>query len=98
MKIRWDDYVSNVEVLRRAGTDSNEATLPSIQLHWTWHMLRTENGCNSKQLLHGELKRRKRRVGGQKLRYKNIVKQHLKAADIDNWEELAVKTVHIYIQ
>ena len=95
MKIKWDDYISNVEVLRRAGMDSIEATLASIQLRWTGHVLRMENGRIPKQLLYGELERGKRKVGGQKLRYKDVVKRHLKAADIDvnSWEELATDRI-----
>ena len=38
MKIKWDDYVSNAEVLSRAGIDSIEATMASIQLRSEWRM------------------------------------------------------------
>ena len=91
MKTKWSDYVSNVEVLRRAGLDSIEATLATMQLRWTGHVVRMQDHRIPKQLMYGELEEGKRRVGGQKLRYKDVVKRHLKAADIDvnSWEELA---------
>ena len=95
MKIKWSDRVSNVEVLRRAGLDSIEATLATMQLRWTGHVVRMENNRIPKQLLYGELEEGKRRVGGQKLRYKDVVKRHLKAANIDvnSWEELAADRI-----
>ena len=54
-------------------------------------MLRMENGRVLKQLLYGELGRGERRSGAKKLYYKDVVKQNLKATDIDvdRWEELA---------
>ena len=42
-----------------------------------------ENDRYFKQLLYGELEGRKRRLGGQKLLYYDVVKPHLKAAYID---------------
>ena len=50
-----------------------------------------ENGRVLKQLLYGELGRGERRSGAKKLYYKDVVKQNLKATDIDvdRWEELA---------
>ena len=91
MKIKWDDYVPNVEVLRRAGLESVEATLAASQLRWTGHVVRMDDSRIPKALLYGELVNGRRRVGGQKLRYRDVMKRHLKAMDIptDNWEELA---------
>ena len=91
MKIKWNDYIPNVEVLQRANMDSIEATLATTQLRWTGHVLRMNEERVPKQLLYGELERGKRRVGGQKLRYRDVVKRHLKSADInvEGWEALA---------
>ena len=91
MKIKWSDYVSNVEVLRRAGLDSVEAVLTTMQLRWTGHVVRMEDDRIPKQLLYGELAEGKRKVGGQKLRYKDVQKRHLKAMNIvvNSWEQLA---------
>ena len=91
MRIKWSDYVSNVEVLRRAGLDSIEAVIATTQLRWTGHVIRMADDRIPKKLLYGELEQGKRKVGGQKLRYKDVIKRHLKAAEIEtnNWEDLA---------
>ena len=43
-------------------------------------------------VFYGELTKGKRLRGGQRLRYKDVVKQHLKATHItvDHWETLAL--------
>ena len=91
MKIKWDDFVSDVEVLRRAGLESVEAGLAATQLRWTGHVVRMNEKRIPKITLYGELARGSRKVGGQKLRYRDVVKRHLKAMDIEvgTWEELA---------
>ena len=91
MKIKWDDFVSDVEVLRRAGLESVEAGLAATQLRWTGHVVRMNEERIPKIALYGELARGSRKVGGQKLRYRDVVKRHLKAMDIEvgTWEELA---------
>ena len=53
--------------------DAIEATLASFQLSWTGYLLREENVCMPKQPLYGKLGRRKRRVRGQKFRFKGTV-------------------------
>ena len=51
-------------------------------------MLRIDDDRIPKQLLYEELEDVKRKVGGQKHRYKYVVKRHLKAAvmEFNNWE------------
>ena len=43
-------------------------------------------------LLYGELRNGSWKVGGQKLRYKDVIKRHLKAMAIptERWEELVM--------
>ena len=91
MKIKWDDFVSNVEVLRRAGLESIETTLAASQLRWAGHLVRMDDSRIPKMLLYGELASGRRKAGGQKLRYKDVLKRHLKAMDVttEGWEELA---------
>ena len=91
MKIKWSDRISNVEVLKRANMDSIEALLATTQLRWAGHVIRMKEDRIPKQLLYGELERGKRRVGGQKLRYKDVMKRHLKAGgiNVEGWEALA---------
>ena len=91
MKIRWSDHVSNIEVLKRANMDSIESVLATSQLRWTGHVLRMREDRIPRMLLYGELENGSRRVGGQKLRYKDVIKRHLKEMEIDvsSWESKA---------
>ena len=90
MKIKWSDYVSNVEVLRRVGLNSIEAVLATMQLRSTGNVISMADDRIPMQLLCGEQEPGKRKIGGQKLRLKDVVKRHLKAAEIDttNLEDL----------
>ena len=68
---------------------SIEATLTASQLRWTGHIIRMNDSRLPKE--NGELTKGKRLRGGQRLRYKDVVKRHLKATHItiDHWETLA---------
>ena len=81
----------NVEVLRRANMSSIEATLTASQLRWTGHIIRMNDSRLPKAVFYGELTKGKRLRGGQRLRYKDVVKRHPKATHItvDHWETLA---------
>ena len=68
--IRWNDYITNVEVLRRAGLHTIEATLANSQLRWTGHVARMREDRIPKTVFYGELAEGRRSVGGQNLRYK----------------------------
>ena len=61
------------------------------QLHWTGHIIRMNDSRLPKAVFYGELSQGKRLRGGQRLRYKDVVKRHLKATHItvDHWETLA---------
>ena len=78
-----------MEVLGRAGMENAEVVLAATQLRWIGHVARMENSRIPKQILYGELAQGRRKVGGQKLRYKDVAKRHMKAMNIDfnNWEE-----------
>ena len=70
---------------------STEATLTASQLRWTGHIIRMNDNRFPKAVFYGELAKGKRLHGGQRLRYKDVVKRHLKATHItvDNWKTLA---------
>jgi hypothetical protein len=89
--IRWQDYVPNVEVLQRAGMPSIEALLTAANLRWAGHVVRMSEERLPKSVFYGELTEGTRAVGGQKLRFKDLLKRNLKVADIsiDSWEETA---------
>ena len=82
LQISWKDHIPNVEVLRRANMSSIEATLTASQLRWTGHIIRMNDSRLPKAVFYGELTEGKRLRGGQRLRYKDVVKRHLKATHI----------------
>ena len=96
VEVRWFSvfmhmYKFNVEVLRRANMSNIEATLTASQLRWTGHIIRMNDSRLPKAVFYGELAKGKCLRGGQRLRYKDVVKRHLKATHItvDHWETLA---------
>ena len=72
----------NGEVLKRANMSSIEATVTASHLRWTGHIIRMNDSRLPKAVFYGELAKRKRLRGGQRLRYKDVVKRHLKATHI----------------
>ena len=78
-------------MLRRAGTVSAEAHITSAQLRWAGHVSRMPDDRLPKAVFYGELAVGKRKQGGQKLRYKDVIKRHMKNTNIedDTWEEKA---------
>ena len=81
-------HIPDVEVLRRADTISVEALITTSQLRWAGHVLRMDNSRLPKAVLYSELCHGKRCRGGQKLRFKDVLKRHLKRTGIppNTWE------------
>ena len=89
--IRWQDRVTNEEVLRRCGCTSIASLLTKSQLSWSGHVVRMDDNRIPKQLLYGELTTGARTHGGQRLRFKDTLRHKLKKCDIGaDWETLAV--------
>ena len=82
LQTSWKDRIPNVEVLRWANMSSIEATLTASQIRWTGHIIRMNDSRLPKAVFYGELPEGKRLRGGQWLRYKDVVKRHLKATHI----------------
>ena len=93
MGLTWRDRVCNGEVLQRSSMESVEAILVKGQLRWAGHVVRMPDDRLPKAVFYGELTSGKRKRGGQKLRYKDVLKRHLKAADmdVDTWREWCQK-------
>ena len=85
-----------MKVLERAGTESAEAHITAAQLRWPGHVVRMPDYRLPKQVFYGELIRRKRHQGGQRLTYKDVVKRHMKTCkiDVDTWEDQARDRKH----
>ena len=80
--VSWKDHVPNQEILRRAELTGIEAMLNLAQLRWSGHVTRMDDSRLPKQLFHAELSTGKRHKGGQRKRYKDVLKSTLKAYNI----------------
>ena len=74
LRISWKDHISNEEVLRQANMSSIEAILTASKLRWTGHVTRMSSDRLPKVVFYGELSSGKRLRGGQRLRYKDVLK------------------------
>ena len=101
--VRWEMYLSDVEVLDRAKCPSIEALINKHRLRWCGHVVRMDDTRLPKQLFYGEIADGKRPARKPKLRYKDCLKTTLKKCNIDanTWESMAAdrdrwrKEVHI---
>ena len=82
LNIKWQDRVTNIEVLDRAEMISIEVMILKSQLRWVGHVTRMDDHRLPKQLLYGELSSGKRNTGRPRKRFKDCVKAHLTHADI----------------
>ena len=78
MNIRWQDKVTNQEVLERADATSIESLLLKAQMGWTGHVILMEENRIPKQIMYGELKEGSHKQGHPRLRYKDTLKFNLK--------------------
>ena len=82
LRIRWQERVTNLEVLDRASSTSIEAMILKAQLRWTGHVIRMEPDRIPRQLLYGELSEGRRKQGRPQKRYKDNVKANLAHAGL----------------
>ena len=92
LRIKWDDFVSNNEVLDRASTVSIESVIVKNRLRWAGHVVRMDNTRVVKQVFYSELKYGQRKRGGQYKRFKDLLKETLQRCGIDpeRWETTAL--------
>ncbi|XP_072179303.1 uncharacterized protein [Diadema setosum] len=91
LRIRLEDKVLDTEVLKRAGIPSIITKIRKAQVRWAGHVTRMSDDRTPKKLFYGELAVGKRKVGGQKKRFKDNLKFYLKDFSIntESWETLA---------
>ena len=92
MGIKWQDKVTNNEVLKRAQMDGLEAMLKRSQLRWVGHVQRMNDNRLPKQIFYSELSSGVRNKGGQRKRYKDTLKPtllKLTGINAETWHELA---------
>ena len=78
MRIRWQERVTNQEVLDKANLTSIEATILRSQLRWSGHVIRMNSQRIPRQVFYGELASGTRKQGRPKKRYKDQLKANLK--------------------
>lgn len=91
MEITWQDKITNVDILSRAGLPSMEDILIEKGLRWLGHVHRTENHRLPRQLLYSQLSQGLRNRGRPKLRFKDAMKRNMKARNIEHrsWQQIA---------
>ena len=91
MKIKWEEYITNIAVLEKSHSNSIEATIIKHQLRWTGHVLRMNDTRLPRQILYSELSTGNRRRGAPLRRYKDQLKRTMKKSNInpESWEEQA---------
>ena len=89
--IKWEDRITNNEVMQRAGIDSLYSILKLRRLRWLGHVYRMSDGRIPKDLLYGELALGKRSQGRPRQCFRNVCKADLREIGIgvDSWEQLA---------
>ena len=89
LKIKWDHFITNDEVLDHAKSTDIEIILVRNRLRWMGHVARMPDVRPVKALLYGVLEEGSRRVGRPLLRYKDTLKDILKrGAALGTWREI----------
>ena len=93
--LTWQDRVTNVDILAKAGMSSMFAILTTRRLRWLGHVSRMDDGRIPKDLLFGELASGTRPTGHPAFRFKDVCKRDLKAGNFDasNLETAALDRV-----
>ena len=89
--LTWQDHITNIDVLAKAGMASMHSMLTTRRLRWLGHVSRMENSRIPKNLLFGELASGSRSTGRPSLRFKDVCKRDLKAGGF-NLAELGTAT------
>ena len=90
--IKWQDLVSDLEVLQRCKTISIETNIRHRQLRWCGHIARMSDQRLAKQLLYEELKTGKRPQGRPRKRYKDEVRVSLSKFRLPDLREAAERS------
>ena len=89
--IKWQDMLPNTEVLEQCGTWRIEFHIKREQLRWSGPQVRMNDDRIPKPLFYGKPKTGCRTRGGQRKRYKGVIKATLKSCSIplNTWETTA---------
>ena len=89
--IKWQDMIPNTEVLERCAQTGIEQHIKRAQLRWSGHLVWMADDRIPKDVFYGELGAGHRTRGGQRKRYKDVLKATLKSCSIphNTWEATA---------
>ena len=89
--IKWQDMIPNTEVLQRFAQNCIEHHTKRAHLRWSGHLVRMADDRIPKTVFYGELDASHRTRGGQRKRYKDVLKATLKSCCIphNTWEATA---------
>ena len=89
--IKWQDMIPNTEVLPLCAQNGIEYHIKRAQLRWSGHLVRMADDRIPKTVFYGELGTGHRTRGGQRKRYKDVLKATLKSCGIPHttWETTA---------
>ena len=89
--VTWQHKRTNNSILDEAKTTSIEAMIIKNQLRWAGHVTRMDDCRLPKRIFYSELEEGRRTHGGQRKRFKDILKQNLKRCfiRIETWEPRA---------
>lgn len=88
--IKWNDFVCNEEVIRRANLEDIEIKLVRSRLRWLGHHCHIGDDRPAKRLLYSEPVNGSRPVGRPKLRFKDTLKTTVKCGNVlDVWQHSA---------
>ena len=89
--IKWQDRVTNIEVLEKASSLSIHLMLCQRRLRWLGHVHRMDDGRIPKDIMYGELASGRRPTGRPALRFRDVCKRDMKLININSntWESLA---------
>ena len=85
LSIRWQQHISNDEVLRRTGQIAASVTLRRARLRWLGHVLRMGRERHAGTALEWIPEGGNRRPGGQSMTFRRTVERDLQEAGID-WQ------------
>ena len=89
--IKWQDMIPNTEVLQRCAQNGIEHHIKRAQLCWSGYLVRMPDDRIPKAMFYGELDAGHRTRGGQRKRYKGVLKATLKSCGMphNTWEATA---------
>ena len=87
--IKWQHYMSNEEILKKANLPSIESILLQVQLPWVGHITRMKGVRMPKAVFFSKLQEGKHNLSAPRKHYKDQLKRQLEQAAINHqsWQQ-----------